>query len=148
MRIFNKDKTMELENPDLSLGYLKSDKLFIAHHESVEYVPPVGHYETIREYPNGGKDVKFVEEKPCVESQDAYDEYEDIEIYIPYMEEELLEIKRRERTALLWAFDKWEKAVLRGREQDEEAVMSWYSSLLDLEGSAFVNIPTRIKYYL
>ena len=126
MRIFNKDKTMELENPDLSLGYLKSDKLFIAHHESVEYVPPVGHYETIREYPNGGKDVKFVEEKPCVESQDAYDEYEDIEIYIPYMEEELLEIKRRERTALLWAFDKWEKAVLRGREQDEEEAALQY----------------------
>lgn len=57
---------------------------------------------------------------------------------------------RRERIFLLSAFDKWEKAVLRGREADNDAIMEWYRNLLDLKKSAFAdeNIPERIKYYL
>lgn len=55
---------------------------------------------------------------------------------------------RARREPLLEAFDKWEKAVLRGREQDSVVVMGWYQDLLDLVPSAFENIPERIKYYL
>lgn len=147
MRIFNKEKTVELHDPDLSLGYLEPDRLFVAHHEAVEYVPAKGHYEVVKEYPSGGRDVKFVEETPAVEAKDAYDEYEDIEIYIPFTTEELLTIKRNDRAILLSAFDKWEKAVLRGREQDDYVIMRWYQSLLNLEEQAFENVPERIKYY-
>lgn len=148
MKIFNKDKTVELHDPDLLLGYLEPDRLFVAHHEAVEYVPAKGHYVTVKEYPSGGRDVKFVEETPAVEAKDAYDEYEDIEIYIPFTAEELLTIKRNDRAILLSAFDKWEKAVLRGREADDENIMQWYRKLLDLDESAFEDIPARVKYFL
>ena len=80
---------MELENPDLSMGYLTEEEILIAHHEAVEAVPEQWHYETIAEYPNGGKDVAKVIDAPGVEAQDAWDEYETIQRYVPYTEEEL-----------------------------------------------------------
>ena len=55
---------------------------------------------------------------------------------------------RARREPLLEAFDKWEKAVLRGREQDSVVIMGWYQDLLDLVPSAFENIPERVQYYL
>lgn len=119
MRILNEYKTQELNRTtlDYSIGYLKRDKLFIAHHEAV-----------------GDKK--------------AYDEYEDIQVYVLYNAEELNAMLRAKRVSLLNAFDKWEKAVLRGREQDDYVIMAWYSQLKDLNENAFKNIPARIKYYL
>ena len=55
---------------------------------------------------------------------------------------------RARREPLLEAFDKWEKAVLRGREQDSVVIMGWYQDLLDLVPGAFENIPERVQYYL
>lgn len=63
-------------------------------------------------------------------------------------EEEELEQKRADRIPLLLAFDKWEKAVLRGRETDSVDIMNWYQSLLDLKDDAFIQIPDRVQYYL
>ncbi|MCH5163083.1 MAG: hypothetical protein J1G38_06295 [Clostridiales bacterium] len=63
-------------------------------------------------------------------------------------QDELLNIKRQQRSSLLIAFDKWEKAVLRGREIDDDQVMRWYKALLNLEEWAFSDIPSRIAYYL
>lgn len=63
-------------------------------------------------------------------------------------EEENLNYLRTERNVLLEAFDKWEKAVLRGREQDDLSIMNWYYDLLDLKETAFANVPSEIKYYL
>lgn len=63
-------------------------------------------------------------------------------------EEEELEQKRADRIPLLLAFDKWEKAVLRGRETDSIDIMNWYQSLLDLKDDAFIQIPDRVQYYL
>ena len=136
MRIFNADKTQELENPDLALGYLLDDTLFIAHHEAIEAVEEQGHYETVAEYPNGGKDVVWVVDVPAVEAREAYDEYEDIKVYIPYTEEEL-EVRKqeelRERRAaecfpivnrgVLW----YEKLTA---EQKTE-LSAWYEAWLD-----------------
>lgn len=62
--------------------------------------------------------------------------------------EEVLERLRFKRKPLLIAFDKWEKAVIRGREEDSAKIMSWYYDLLDLKENAFTNIPERIKYYM
>lgn len=47
------------------------------------------------------------------------------------------------------AFDKWEKAVLRGREVDDANIMNWFYQIQDLIPSAFIesNIPERIKFY-
>ena len=80
---------MELENPDLSLGYLREEKILIAHHDAVEAVQEQWHYETIAEYPNSGKDMKKVVDVPGVEAKDAWDEYETVQRYIPYTDEEL-----------------------------------------------------------
>lgn len=78
----------EVQSPDLDLGYLTSDRIFIAHHEAVEAVKEVYHYETEREYPNGGRDVKKVVDVPAVEAKEAWDEYEDIQRYKLYTPEE------------------------------------------------------------
>ena len=84
---------MELENPDLSLGYLTEEEILIFHHEAVEAAAEQWHYETIAEYSNGGKDVKKVIDVPGVEARDAWDEYETVQRYLPYTEEELAAIE-------------------------------------------------------
>ena len=91
MRIFDKNNK-ELHNPDLTRGYLEKDRILIKHHEAVEGVKEQWHYETIAEYPNGGKDIKRVIDVAGVSAQDAWDEYEDIKRYIEYTADELKEI--------------------------------------------------------
>jgi hypothetical protein len=88
--IYNEDKTqiLKYEDCDVNKGYFKEDKLTV-HHDAVEGVEEEGHYETIAEYPNGGKDVKWVIDKPGIEANEAYDEELDIYVYIKYTEEQL-----------------------------------------------------------
>lgn len=69
-------------------------------------------------------------------------------VVIIFNNEILIENLRNKRAPLLLAFDKWEKAVLRGREEDSAEVMQWYQDLLDLVESAFENVPDRINYYM
>jgi hypothetical protein len=78
----------QIENPDLSLGYLKPSTR-TEHHEAIEGVEEQWHYETIAEYPNGGKDVAKVTDVPGVEAKDAWDEEIPIQIYVLYTQEEL-----------------------------------------------------------
>lgn len=88
MRVFNEDKTIELKEYDLELGYLEADTL-TTHIEAIEGVEEKGHYVTVREYPNGGKDVEWVVDAPGVEAVEEHDELEDICVYIPFTAEEL-----------------------------------------------------------
>lgn len=67
---------------------------------------------------------------------------------LTYSEKKYLDKLRQKRKPLLEAFDRWEKAVLRGREADSSSVMNWYTSLLNLEESAFENIPIAVQYYV
>lgn len=101
MRVFNEDKTQELKEYDLNKGHLKLDKLFIRHHEAVEEIKEQWHYETIAEYPNGGKDVSKVIDVPYQAPQEAFDEYEDIYVYIPYAYEELEELNKPSELEIL-----------------------------------------------
>ncbi len=89
MRIFNETKTVELKEIDTKKGYLVEDRLLIASHDAIEAVDEQGHYEIVKEYANGGKDVKWVIDAPGVEAQDAWEEYEDIKVFIPYSAKEL-----------------------------------------------------------
>ena len=77
-----------IERPDMTLGYLKSSTR-TEHHEAIEGVTEVWHYETVAEYPNGGKDIRKVVDVPGVEAQAAWDEEIPIQIYVPYTQEEL-----------------------------------------------------------
>lgn len=175
MKIYNQDKTQELkrEEIDFKYGYLGADKLLMAHHDETPFVKGKsakelayeknaegikifekdGKFYTVdKEYENGGRSVTEIKPEPDTLAKEAWDEYEDIQIYIPYTEEELEERRlnyfRSHRKPLLEAFDKWEKAVLRGRESDDIAVMEWYQRLLDLNELAFENVPKRIQYFL
>lgn len=87
MEIYN-EQMEKIENPDLSLGYLKPSTR-TEHHEAVKGVEEVWHYETIAEYPNGGKDIAKVIDVPGVEAKAAWDEEIPIQIYIPYTQEQL-----------------------------------------------------------
>ena len=65
-----------------------------------------------------------------------------------YKEVERGNVLRKKRVKLLEAFDKWEKAVLRGRAEDDAEIMNWYRDILDLRAEAFENVPETVRYYL
>ena len=90
MNIYDETKTKILNEDELDyeLGYLKDDVL-ITHHNKIEGQEEEGHYITIAEYDNGGKDTEWIIDKPFVQQQDAYDEEEPIKVYIKYTKEEL-----------------------------------------------------------
>ena len=106
MRILD-ENNIELteEQINLELGYLRPESIISIHHEAIEEIKEVGHYEVIAEYPNGGKDVAWIIDVPGTEAKEAWDEYEDIQRYVLYTEEELAardaEKKAKEEEAML-----------------------------------------------
>ena len=96
--IYN-EQMERIEHPDLTLGYLRPGTR-TEHHEAVEGVQEVWHYETVAEYPNGGMDVRKVVDVQGVEAQAAWDEEIPIQIYVPYTQEELdrMEAERNKPT--------------------------------------------------
>ncbi len=120
MKIYNQEKTQIIDNPDLNKGYLKPDQL-VHHIEAQEEIKEQFHYRTIAEYENGGKDVEKVidiQGRPAIEE---HDEYEDIQVYVLYTQEELLEIEKDKLRA--WREDYF-KIIDRA---------AWYDSLTDDE---------------
>ena len=77
-----------VENPDLTLGYLVGGTEPVEH-PAVEGVEEVSHYETVAEYPNGGRDVRKVIDVPGVPAQAAWTEQMPVQRYIRYTSEEL-----------------------------------------------------------
>ena len=106
MRILDENNIELAEDQiNLELGYLRPESIISIHHEATEEVKEVGHYEVIAEYPNGGKDVAWIIDTPGIEAKEAWDEYEDIQRYVLYTEEELAardaEKKAKEEEAML-----------------------------------------------
>ena len=77
-----------VENPDLMLGYLTDDTQPLEH-PAQEAVAEVAHYETVAEYPSGGRDVQRVVDVPAVPAKPAWTEQLPIKRYIRYTAEEL-----------------------------------------------------------
>ena len=77
-----------VENPDLTLGYLTDDTQPLEH-PAQEAVAEVAHYETVAEYPGGGRDVQRVVDVPGVPAKPAWTEQLPIKRYIRYTAEEL-----------------------------------------------------------
>ena len=96
MKVYNKEKTLVLDQYDLNKGYLKEDTI-INHIPEVLAVEEEYYYETLAEYPNGGKDVRKVISTPARPYSPARDEIEDILVYIPYTEKELLILTKKSR---------------------------------------------------
>lgn len=93
MKILN-ELDEEVINPDLTVGYLKDDIKTVHHDEipAVQGVPPKVHYEVVKEYPNGGQDLKEVIDEEGIENHDAipaWDGDEQIQRYILYTADEL-----------------------------------------------------------
>ena len=88
MKVYNKEKTQILTEYDLTNGYLIEDTITINQPE-IQAVEEQFHYETIKEYENGGKDVKKVVDVAGVEYQPAKTYEEEIYVYIPYTPNEL-----------------------------------------------------------
>lgn len=132
MRIFNENLTEKITNYDRALYYVKNAERPL---DSEEF-----------------NNLSTEEKRNIIFDIDKNIEY--VLKLVPYTQEELdkreIAQLRGRRAILLTAFDKWEKAVLRGREEDSADVMEWYQKLLDLDETAFTdaNIPERVKYYL
>ena len=94
-KVYNQNKTEILLDYDLSIGFLTPDTIIHKFPEIIA-VKEEGHYETLVEYPNGGRDVKWVVDVPGVKGVPAHEEVENIMVYIPYTEEEILERKQKE----------------------------------------------------
>ena len=77
-----------MENPDLTLGYLTNDTQPLEH-PAQEAVAEVAHYETVAEYPSGGRDVQRVVDVPGVPARPAWTEQLPFKRYIRYTAEEL-----------------------------------------------------------
>lgn len=93
-----------LENPDLTLGWLR-DETEAMKHPAQAGVPELSHYETVAEYPNGGKDVRKIIDREGIPARDAWTEQVPIQRYILYTAEELAakeeERKKAEQAAQL-----------------------------------------------
>lgn len=92
MKVYNKEKTQVLEEYDLTKGYLLEDYINLP---EVQEVKEQGHYEVIKEYENGGKDVKWVVEVKGVEYQPA--KREEILVYNVYTAKELKKVQSEKR---------------------------------------------------
>ena len=131
MRVFNQEKTQELTTYDLSKGKLVGDTL-VKIIPAVEGQEEVGRYETIAEYPNGGKDVVWVVDQPYIEAQAERKEVEEIQVYVPFTAEEqakydqekyesIVENKIRSRYTL-----SQELAILRQKESKAEEYQAYF----------------------
>jgi peptidoglycan/xylan/chitin deacetylase (PgdA/CDA1 family) len=105
--------------------------MFIKSHPAVE---EVGHYET-RRYPNGGCSKEWVVDTPAVE---AYDEYEEIQVYVPYTQEQKDEKRASE---------------IRGRllQLSDDFVQSWagaYFPDLEERKKEFANLHNELRAIL
>ena len=77
-----------IESPDLTLGYLTSGTEPVEH-PAVAAVPETSHYETVAEYPGGGRDVRRVIDVPGVPGREAWTEQVPVQKYLRYTAEEL-----------------------------------------------------------
>lgn len=134
MRIFDETKTTELAEVDLAKGRLQPDKLFIAHHEAVA---EQWHREVVRTYPNGGKLARRVVDVPA---REAFDEYEDIQVYVPYTPEELATMEIEQLKAHLSATDykaiKYAEGLISAEEYEpiKNQRQAWRDKINELEG--------------
>lgn len=93
MEIYN-EKMERMETPDLTAGWLE-EQVRTVYHAAVEAVEEIWHHEVIAEYPNGGRDVRRVIDRPGIEGRDAWNEQVRIQIYHPYTIEERTNVEQK-----------------------------------------------------
>ena len=97
MKIIDENGSV-VENPDLTAGYLAADTEAVEHPAQAA-VEELSHYETVAEYPNGGKDVRKVIDRAAVPAAPAWTEQLPIQRYIRYTAEELARREKEQQEA-------------------------------------------------
>lgn len=100
MKIIDDKTGLEIQNPDLTQGWLH-DETEAVEHPAQEGVPELSHYETVAEYPSGGKDVRKIIDREGIPARDAWTEQVPVQRYIRYTAEELAARKEAEQAAQL-----------------------------------------------
>lgn len=154
MKVYNELKTEVLETYDLEKGYLKADTLFVKTHDAIAAVASVSAeenaqkrreagaivkeyggklYEVVKMFANGGEEVEEILPTEGIEEKPAWNEYEDIQVYIPYTTEELeaRRIKAYEDLVESLIRQKYtisnELAILRQKDDKPEEFQEYYS---------------------
>ena len=140
MKIYNETKTEILENVDLEKGYLIKDKIVTKTIPSQQEVQEQFHYE-YKEYPNGGKDqIKVVDVEYRPAKPESY-EYEDIQIYKPYTQEEYINNLRAKReTECFLIINRGQLWYDTLNEQQIVELKQWYIDWLDVTDTLEVPI--------
>lgn len=91
MKIYDATLEHELQNPDMTLGKLETAKLVTVHHEAV---PASVRYEVMTgtvtaDFPDG------LRQEITTPAKDAWDEYEEVQRYVPYTDAELADIAEK-----------------------------------------------------
>lgn len=91
MKIYDADLLHELQNPDLTRGKLETAQRVTVHHDAV---PASVRYEVMpdtitADYPEG------LRQEITTPAQAAWDEYEEVQQYVPYTDAELAEIAEK-----------------------------------------------------
>lgn len=91
MKIYDADLLHELQNPDLTRGKLETAQRVTVHHEAV---PASVRYEVMpgtvtADCPEG------LRQEITAPAQEAWDEYEEVQRYVPYTDAELAEIAEK-----------------------------------------------------
>ena len=142
MRVFNEDKTQEIEQDKIDYSKYQLENDVIIHHiKEQPFIARETHYEVIAEYPNGGKDVKEVVD---VEGQEYIPEHDEEEkilklVRLPeYVEPEPIPVDdltwlRNEREGVCFT------VINRGKlwydnltEQQLQELDEWYHAWLDI----------------
>ena len=89
-----------VESPDLTLGYLKNDTELVSYPARAA-VEELAHYETVAQYPGGGKDVRKVIDREGVAAKPAWTEEVPIQRYIRYTVQELAQREKEQQEAQL-----------------------------------------------
>ena len=110
-----------VENPDLTLGYLTDDTQPLEH-PAQEAVAEVAHYETVAEYPSGGRDMQRVVDVPGVPARPAWTEQLPIKRYIRYTADQLAAQEEARKKAEAWDKLPETVAALRAALADADAL--------------------------
>lgn len=113
MKIIDKNGLV-IESPDLKLGYLIPDKLFVQHHEAIPEVEEQSHLEEAARYANGGIDYIRIIDVPYSPAKEAWDEYEEVTRYILYTPEQLEEMNKPEPSPIDPVWDEMANAIRKG----------------------------------
>lgn len=111
MKVYNKEKTLvlgELDTFDASNGKLIDDTIDV----TIPGRPAIErktHYETVKVYENGGKDVIEVVDVEGQEAEEAHVEHVPVKVYVEYTEEERAEIEHEKAQAQLRELEEQKK---------------------------------------